>query len=119
MAPAAHHPRPRLTASRLALLQDLTRALTEAVRRGDLERAEWLLRQRQAALTRLDLSEPLDEALRQDLEELEEMERQLLEFCRTWREIVRERLAGLAASQRLHRAYGAAAAAVPEEPEPE
>lgn len=117
MDPTASHPRPRLTASRLALLHDLTRAVAEAVAAGDLKRADWLLRQRQAALSRLDLTEPLDPELRRDLTALRELEQQLLDFCRTWREIIRERLTALAAREQVQRAYQAAVAAPSEEPE--
>jgi hypothetical protein len=88
----------------LALLQDLTRALVDAVLAGDLARAQWLLAQRQAALRRLEQERSVEERLEQDLQGLREMERQLLEFCRTWRDIIQERLAGLAARQAVQRA---------------
>ncbi len=101
--------RPALTASRLALLHELTRALTEALLEGDLPRAEWLLVQRQAALDRLDLGAPPDGEFQRELSSLRQMERDLLEFCRTWREIVRERLAGLASHHALRSKYQPAA----------
>lgn len=117
MEPAASHPGVRLTPSRLALLKDLTRAVAEAVTAGDLDRADWLLRQRQAALARLDLREPADPELARDLAALRELERQLLDFCRAWQEIIRERLAALSARQEVQRAYQRASAPPPSEPE--
>jgi len=116
MEPAASHDGVRLTASRLALLHDLTRAVAEAVAAGDLPRAEWLLCQRQAALARLDLREP-DPELERDLAGLQELERQLLDFCRTWQEIIRERLRVLATREQAQRAYQRAAAPPPQEEE--
>lgn len=117
MEPAASHSGVRLTPSRLALLQDLTRAVAEAVTAGDLDRADWLLRQRQAALARLDLREPPDPELLRDLTALRELERQLLDFCLAWQEIIRERLAALSARQEVQRAYQRASAPPQTEPE--
>lgn len=113
MAHPDNGPRPVLTASRLTLLHELTRALSDAVLEGDLQRAEWLLVQRRAALDRLDPAEPLDGELQRELDSLWQMERELLEFCRTWREIVKERLAGLASHHALRSKYQLAALAPP------
>lgn len=117
MEPAASHDGLRLTPSRLALLQDLTRAVAEAVTAGDLDRADWLLRQRQAALARLDLSGPADPELVRDLAALRELEWQLVDFCRAWQEIIRERLTALSVRQEVQRAYRRASAPPSREPE--
>lgn len=106
-----------MTPSRLALLQDLTRALAEALTAGDLKRADWLLRQRQAALARLDLREPPNSELARDLAALRELERQLLDFCLAWQKIIRERLTALRAREEVQRAYQRAMAPPLEEPE--
>ncbi len=117
MEPAAPHDGVRLTASRLALLYDLTRAVAEALTAGELERADWLLQQRQAALARLDLGGDPEPELWRDLAALRELERQLVDFCRAWQEIIRERLTGLAAREQAQRAYQKASAPPSEEPE--
>lgn len=114
MEPVTPRPGLRLTPSRLALLHDLTRAVAEALTTGDLERADWLLGQRQAVLARLDLTAPLDPEDSLHLAALRELERQLLDFCRTWQHIIRERLTLLAAREQAHRAYQASAAPPPD-----
>lgn len=105
MAHPGDGPHPALTAPRLALLKELTQALTQAVLAGDLSRAEWLLAQRQAAFGRLSPGGFPAAGLVRDLAEIWEMDRELIEFCRTWHAIVQERLAQLAAHQRLCRRY--------------
>jgi hypothetical protein len=69
----------------VALLQDLTRAITAAVLQDDLDRAASLLEQRQIVLQHLDWSAPAED-LGNSLEELWNLDQSLMAFCRSWRE---------------------------------
>lgn len=93
-----------LTRSRVALLQDLTRAITAAVLQDDLERAVNLLEQRRMVLQHLDWSTPAED-LGDDLEKLGKLDQSLMDFCRSWREALDERLQTLNLSQHLRRKY--------------
>jgi hypothetical protein len=88
----------------VALLIDLTRAITAAVLQDDLDRASNLLDQRRIVLSHLDWSHP-QEDLGQDLEALWDLDQSLVAFCRTWREALEERLQSLNLSQRLRQTY--------------
>lgn len=93
-----------LTRSRVALLQDLTRAITAAVLQDDLERAASLLEQRQMVLQHLDWSTPAED-LGDDLEKLRDLDQSLMDFCQSWREALEERLQTLNLCQHLRQKY--------------
>ncbi len=88
----------------MALLQDLTRAITAAVLQDDINRAFNLLEQRQAVLTHLDWSEPADD-LGDSLEKLVELDQALMSFCRSWRDALEERLQTLNLGHYLRQKY--------------
>jgi hypothetical protein len=88
----------------VALLQDLTRAITTAVLQDDLERAANLLEQRQMVLQHLDWAAPAED-LGDDLEALWNLDKSLMAFCRSWREALNERLQTLTLSQHLRQKY--------------
>ncbi len=94
-----------LNRSRLAALKALSRAITEAVLQGDLDRAAQLLEQRQLALDHLDWRAASNDQLFHELQSLWAMERELLDFCRTWRDILQERLQSLNARHHLLQHY--------------
>lgn len=94
-----------LTHNRLALLQNLTRAITEALVADDLDRADYLLEQRWLALQRLNWTAPGDEDLEGDLRELWELDRYLLNYCRKWRDTVEERLEAITTCHNLRLRY--------------
>jgi hypothetical protein len=104
---AENSPRDRLplTPSRLGVLADLTKAVGEAVTQGDLDRALALLKERQAALGRLDWSGADREELAEELPSLMAMEGEILEFCRTWRETLAKRLETLNAHHQIQQRY--------------
>lgn len=93
-----------LTRNRVALLQDLTQAITTAVLQDDLERATNLLEQRQMVLQHLDWSAPAED-LGDDLEALWNLDQSLMAFCQSWREALNERLQTLTISQHLRQKY--------------
>jgi hypothetical protein len=88
----------------VALLQDLTRAITAAVLQDDLDRAVNLLEQRQMVLLHLDWSTPVED-LDDELETLRNLDQSLMAFIRSWREALEERLQTLSLSQHLRRKY--------------
>jgi len=93
-----------LTRSRVALLQDLTRAITAAVLQDDLERASNLLEQRQTVLQHLDWSGPAED-LGDSLQRLWDLDQSLVTFCQSWREALEERLQTLNLSHYLRQKY--------------
>ena len=93
-----------LTRSRVALLQDLTRAITAAVLQDDIMRAFGLLEQRQTVLEHLDWSVPAED-LGDTLEKLWDLDQALMAFCQSWREALEERLQTLNLSHYLRHKY--------------
>ncbi|RJR35880.1 MAG: hypothetical protein C4567_14350 [Deltaproteobacteria bacterium] len=93
-----------MTRSRVALLQDLTRAITAAVLQDDLERAAKLLDQRRLVLQHLDWSTAAED-LGDDLEVLRNLDQSLMDFCQSWRQALEERLQTLNVCQHLRRCY--------------
>jgi len=91
----------------VALLQDLTRAITAAVLQDDIHRAFSLLEQRQTVLTHLDWSAPADD-LGDSLEKLWDLDQALMAFCQSWREALEERLQTLNLSHYLRQKYAPA-----------
>lgn len=88
----------------MALLQDLTRAVTAAVLQDDLDRAAALLEQRRLVLHHLDWSAPAED-LGDELEELRSLDQSLVDFCQSWREALDERLQTLNLCHHLRRKY--------------
>lgn len=105
MAKDSHPDRRPLTRSRLTALYDLTKAISEAVVHGDLDRALILLEQREKAFNRLDWSSPHGEQFEPEMLSLWELNGELLNFCRTWRDVLQGRLENLGACHRLWRHY--------------
>ena len=95
-----------LTSSRLAALAGLTKAIGEAVVQGDLNRALILLGQRRKALQSIDWSQKTLKKFEPDLCSLWEADREILEFCRTWREALKKRLETLNACHLGRQSYG-------------
>jgi hypothetical protein len=94
-----------LTRSRLRALARLTKNVGEAVAQGDLDWALTLLEERQAALERLDWLGAGREELAAELASLLAMEGEILEFCRTWRGALAQRLETLNARHHLQQRY--------------
>ncbi len=94
-----------LTRARLAVLQTLTQAISEAVLAADLDRAATLLEQRRLALHHLDWATVSSDQLQGELETLCLMEAKLLDFCRSWREILQEQLQKMSSGLHLRRCY--------------
>lgn len=107
MAKDTHPPLTPLTRSRVALLQDITRAITAAVLQDDLGRAVTLLEQRQTVLQHLDWTEPAED-LGDSLERLWDLDRSLMAFCQSWRQALEERLQTLNLSHYLRQKYAPA-----------
>lgn len=93
-----------LTRSRVALLQDLTRAITAAVLQDDINRAFSLLEQRQAVLQHLDWAMPAED-LGDSLEKLWDLDQALMAFCQSWRDALEERLQTLNLGHYLRQKY--------------
>jgi len=79
--------------------------LAEAVTRGDLDLALELLTERQRALQGLTWPSEADDSFWDELQALKELELKILDFCRTWQEVVNERLKVLNQGQVLRVAY--------------
>ncbi len=88
----------------MALLQDLTRAITSAVLQDDLDRAASLLEQRRMVLLHLDWSMPAED-LGDGLQDLWDLDQSLMAFCQSWREALHERLQNLNLSLHLRQKY--------------
>jgi hypothetical protein len=79
--------------------------LAGAVAQGDLDRALALLAERRRVLSGLAWPGEAGEPFREEVRGLKALEGELLEFCRRWRDIVRERLTVLTTSHRLLKKY--------------
>ena len=88
----------------MALLIDLTRAITAAVLQDDLDRASSLLDQRHIVLQHLDWSQPAED-LGHDLDDLWALDQSLVAFCETWRAALDERLQTINLGQHLRLKY--------------
>ncbi|MEW6387015.1 MAG: hypothetical protein AB1491_05800 [Thermodesulfobacteriota bacterium] len=97
--------RVQLSPTKLTALKNLTLAITEAVLHGDLDLAAQLLEQRRTALHDLDWSRPLDEETQTELQNLWALEERLLDFCQSWRHVLKERLQTINTSHFLRRKY--------------
>ncbi len=83
----------------------LTRDLAAAVAQGNLNRALDLLEQRRQALMGLSWPKETDADFQEKVQVLRELEKELLEFCRTWREVVEKRLKSLNTGHFLRMSY--------------
>jgi hypothetical protein len=84
----------------------LTRAIGEAVVQGDLDRALLLLEERRRAFQRIVWSREGLKKFEADLTSLWEVDQEILHFCQTWREVLRQRLETFGACHLLQRCYG-------------
>jgi len=105
MAEAALPTRLQLSQTQLIALRNLTLALTEAVLQGDLDLAAQLLGERQTALHELDWSLGLNEEMETELQSIWALEERLLDFCRSWRDVLKDRLQTLNTGHYLRRKY--------------
>ncbi len=81
-----------MTQADLAGMVQLTRDLAQAVAQGELDRALSLLEERQRALKGFTWPEEADPTFQEKVQALRALEEEVLTFCRTWREVVEERL---------------------------
>ena len=105
MAKNSARPRQLLTTTRLKALADLTKAIGEAVVQGDLDQALLLLEERRRAFLGITWSREGVQKFETDLKSLEEVDQELLRFCRSWREILRRRLETFGACHLLQQSY--------------
>ena len=94
-----------MTRTDLAVMVRLTRDLAAAVAQGNLSRALDLLEERRRALVGLSWPEETDADFQEKVQVLRELEKELLEFCRTWREVVEKRLKSLNTGHFLRMSY--------------
>jgi len=78
-----------VTRAELAALARLTRSLAEAVAQGELDRALMLLEERRRALAEFTWPEEAEAPFWEEVKALKALEGEVLEFCRTWRGVVR------------------------------
>jgi hypothetical protein len=95
----------RLTETELALMLRLTRDLATAAARGDLDRALEILEERRRTLTGFSWPEKADPDFWKQVRTLQDLEEQVLAFCRTWREVVAKRLRSLNTGHFLRMSY--------------
>jgi hypothetical protein len=81
-----------MTQADLSGMVQLTRDLAQAVAQGELDRALLLLEERQRALKDFTWPEEADPNFQEKVQALRSLEEEVLAFCRTWREVVEERL---------------------------
>jgi hypothetical protein len=94
-----------LTRTDLAVMVRLTRDLAAAVVQGNLNRALALLEERRRALLGLSWPKETDADFQEKVQVLRELEKEVLEFCRTWREVVEKRLKSLNTGHFLRISY--------------
>ncbi len=94
-----------MTASRLAALAGLTKAVGDAVVQGDLDRALLLLEQRRQAFRKIDWSLKTSEEIENDLLSLWKVNQEILHFCQSWRDALQKRLETLSACHLLQHRY--------------
>jgi hypothetical protein len=89
----------------LATMERLTRDLAQAVAQGELDRALSLLEERRRALQGFAWPEEADPNFQEKVQTLRALEEKVLAFCRTWRDIVQERLNIFSTSHHLMKKY--------------
>jgi hypothetical protein len=110
MAKDSARPQRPLTSARLKVLADLTRAIGEAVVQGDLDRALLLLEERRRAFQGIAWFSEGMQKFEGDLTSLREVDQELLHFCRSWREVLKQRLETFGACHLLQQSYSREAA---------
>ena len=105
MATHTGNPGKRLTQAELTVLMRLTRDLAQAMARGDLDRALELLEERRRTLKGFSWPKKADPDFWEKVQTLRKLEEEVLEFCRTWREVVEKRLKSLNTGHFLRMSY--------------
>jgi hypothetical protein len=83
----------------------LTRELATAMTQGDLDRALEILEKRRRTLQGLSWPQEADADFWEEMRTLRNLEKEILGFCRTWREVVEKRLKSLSAGHLLRMSY--------------
>ena len=94
-----------MTRTDLVVMVRLTRDLAAAVAQGNLNRALALLEERRRVLVGLSWPKEADADFQEKVQVLRELEKEVLEFCRTWREVVERRLKSLNTGHFLRMSY--------------
>jgi hypothetical protein len=104
---AGHTAKPgkRLTQAELSAMVRLTRELAAAMTQGDLDRALELLEERRRSLQGLTWPQEADAGFWEEVRTLRSLEKEILGFCRTWREVVEKRLKSLNTGHFLRMSY--------------
>lgn len=105
MAGNLDRPGQPVTPAELAVLVHLTRDLATAVSEGDLDLALELLEERRRTMAGLAWPEEADPDFWEKVQALRALEEELLEFCRSWRGVVEERLKALNVGHFLRMSY--------------
>jgi hypothetical protein len=105
MAAHIRNPGKRLTQAELAAVMRLTRDLAKAMTQGDLDRALELLEERHRTLKGVSWPKEADPDFWEEIQVLRKLEQEVLEFGRTWREVVEKRLKSLNTGHFLRMSY--------------
>lgn len=81
-----------MTQAELTVMLSLTKDLAAAVAQGDLERALQLLEERNRILKGLCWPQEAEPDFWEKVRAVRVLEKEVLAFCRTWREVVAKRL---------------------------
>ena len=94
-----------MTQAELTVMVRLTRDLARAMAQGNLDRALELLEERRRTLKGLSWPKKADPDFWEKVKALRKLEQEVLEFCRTWREVVEKRLKSLNTGHFLRMSY--------------
>jgi len=94
-----------LTQVGLTLMVRLTRGIATALAQGNLDRALELLEERHRTLRGFSWPREADADFWKEVHSLRELEKEVLEFCRTWRAVVDKRLRSLNTGHFLRMSY--------------
>jgi len=95
----------KLTQAELTVIVRLTRDLATAMAQGDLDRALELLEERRLILQGFSWPQEADADFWEKVRALRDLEEEVLGFCRTWREVVENRLKSLNTGHFLRMSY--------------
>jgi hypothetical protein len=95
----------KLTPVDLGVMVRLTRDLAAALAQGNLNRALDLLEERRRALAGCSWPEAADPGFQEQVRVLRSLEKEVLDFCRTWRAVVEKRLKSLNTGHFLRMSY--------------